>query len=85
MSAVDVLAVLRRHAALAEEVASAEQIGEAREVLAAVAELIEALHEKREADNDRRPDGLRNAGMDVRSIHAEQRLEAALARVGGAA
>lgn len=40
--AVDVLAVLRRHLALAKEVASADQVAEAREVLAAVADLIKA-------------------------------------------
>lgn len=52
---------------------------------AAVAELIEALVEQREADADRRPDGLRNMAMDLRSMRAEERVEAALARVQGGA
>ena len=84
MSGVDVLAVLDDLVADMGDTpgTTGQQVAQAR---AAVAELIEALNELYEADADRRSDGMRTVGMDLRSMSAEKRLAAALANVTGRA
>jgi len=70
----NLIAVLKRHLALAKEVASAKQVAEAREVLASTDELLSA------AQNAVL---LYEAGCDMDS--AITAIEVAIARCGGAA
>lgn len=82
---VDVLAVLRRHAALAEEVACPEQIAEAHAVFNAVAELIAAVRGYRSARHDYDTLGPGHARQQAAVVldAADDRLDAALSNIEG--